>query len=1340
LTTDVKPPKAAEPAPRSLEPEAPFVSGVRGADGNWVPVPQLADANATYIPEAPADGVIYGRRGSDETWRPLTVLINETLEGDGDGVNEPLGVAPAAEDAPGILSVPKTSALTLTQIATIPPARSVNMTLGLDTASGQDVLDGIDDIHPITPAALHEALTGGWDVLDDRFVNVDGDTMTADLTIETDLHVEGYAFAPLAPTDDEHLVNKRYVDTRVTGTLTLIGTFDASTGQVTFSYASGVPNGPLPPADASNLNEYVIVSLAGLPPIGPPETQIICQVGDWWVSDGTEWLYLPIGGTQTAAINVTLIPAVFGADNVQTALEAAEAITDALDGRVTVNEGEIADLDGRVTVVEGEVTGKVAKTGDTMTGPLTLDSVPNINSGGQLAYAASGTARFGMGAEQTGLQRFLIAAINAGQPSTVMAIDNTGMVQVFNDLTLDRLPSQPGHATMRFYVDQQDDQRVAKAGDTMQGLLTLAVQPQGAMDAATKIYVDQIATGARLIIGIIDGTNGRCIYSGASGLPPGPLVDASTVPSGSDVICSVAGTIPPDPLLPPEVWNMTLAVGDVLVSNGANWILIHIARAPITASGVAVIPNVFGANNVQSALEQAERQDMPPGGDVGQVLAKRDIANYAAEWIDPPTGGLTPEDDLLYLKQIGYMAFNIDGLRPSMGYTQGAVGLPGGANGRWQIHTFNASDPPGGTINTSVIQELWYLGTNSNTVVSKWVRVNNGPGWSAWQQQILSPADVAGNFVSKAGDTMSGTLNIYPSGAGVGLEILASGGLRLISQNAGSFSLINRNADNLAVQHTTAGVPNSLDMLTLSRPGGVNPLALFASAVVIDGFLTAASATFAGTASAAEPTANEHLATKRYVDQLVSGAPILIGVIDAGTGNCIFADTTVGPVPAPTGSRHYIICTTPGTIPNGPASGLLMRLGDEIFDADVNGTPTWVLIAVGTGGITTTADQVALVPNVAGANNVQAGMQVLNTNKVEKAGDVMSGRLRFWSSVPAVAPPATGTGSSNGTRLQLYGSDDSYALGIESGNMWLNAGGFKFYNGATLRYTFASNGATFTVPATFTSTVFSDQISLNGYSNIVGGSIVWRDSGGRPHCRITSSGTASGQNDARMSFNIWAGGYGYQEAFAIETNSPPRVRFRGPINVGGQIDGGGPLILTGNAANLISVSSDSQKYFDFRRGNNSTVRWRITGGNANDDVYELRANTNAGTFDRVFYQERQSWNAWFYGNVSVQSLTQRSDVRLKTEVKAFSAAEAAAAFEHLNPVRYRQRAKPGYPVDVKALRWGFVADEIEEGAPDAISTDLDGVKGYDVAQVLAISVAKIKALEAEIAELKKRLH
>jgi hypothetical protein len=1290
MTTDVK--------PRSLTPEAPFISGVRGGDDNFVPVPGLVDANETYIPEAPEDGRLYGRRGADQTWRPLTVFINESLEGDGDGTSDttPLGVAPASDIAPGILSVPGGSALTLVQIATIPPSRSVNMTLGMDVASGQDVLDGVDDVHPITPAALADALRQGLPQIDARYVETAGDTMSGDLTVETDLHVEGHAFGPLIPTADEHLANKLYVDSHISGTLTLIGTFDASTGQVTFSYASGVPNGPLPPADATNENQYVIVSVAGLPPIGPPETQIICRVGDWWVSDGTEWLYLPIGGDTIAAINVSLIPQAFGEDNVQAAMEAADAQVQDHEARLVAGEAELGDLDDRVTVVEGEVTGKVAKTGDTMTGPLTLDSVPNINSGGQLMYAANGTARWGMGAELTGLQRFLIAGLNAGGAfQTFMAIDNAGMVQVFGDLMLDRPPTQPTHAAMKFYVDTQDDLRVAKAGDTMGGRLVLAVQPQDAMDAATKAYVDGIATGSRQIIGLINATNGRCVYSVASGHPPGPLISAAAAGSGTDIICGMAGTIPPDPLVPVEVWNLSMRPGDVLVSDGAIWLFIEIPHQTTVASQVLVIPSLFGANDVQAALAQAEIQDMPIGGTAGQVLAKLTGANYATEWIDPPTGGL--DDDSIYMKQIGFIASSVDALRePSMSYTQGAPGLPGPSPGAWQIHTYNAGD---GT-NTYIIQELFSFGSAGRVIQSRWLRSWNGTTWTAWQQQIMSAADVSGQFLPLAGGTMTG--QIQSTAPAPQIQLVSGGATRIqyFSTSGGIWTAgYDGNNGQFRFNYSPSGVPAPVDYLTLD---GV------ADVVTVHGDLTVGrNLAVTGTASAAEPTANEHLATKAYVDRIVSSATTLIGAIDAGTGNCIFVNGTVGQVPDPADVHpgSYIACINGGTIPSGPAAGILMRPGDWIIDTGVG----WFLLAVGSGGIVTTADQVGVVPAVGGTTNVQATLQVLYSEKVSKAGDNMAGDLNFASASPTrkitwlgaggVAPPST-TGASIGTRLDLYpGANDAAAfrIGIESGSMWYNASSnHRFYTGAVQRMNLRS-----------------DALDMMG-NYIVnvrnpGNSATDAANKGYVDARVAKTGdTMTGGLTISLGSN--AVGIDLYKNNRNENTNCPSIRFR---------NSKGNSVLA-----EIRCVQESQwyAYQDFSR----TEFWCGSG---------IMRRTFYGSSYTLFVPD---------GNVHARGFTTISDAAKKQDIAPADDDEVDTAFEHLRPVRYHWKPEmidnpmaaqhgksPAAKTEPEKLLWGFLAQDVERGSPDLVVDGKEG-KGYDLAGIVAVMAAKIHQLEARL--------
>jgi Chaperone of endosialidase len=281
---------------------------------------------------------------------------------------------------------------------------------------------------------------------------------------------------------------------------------------------------------------------------------------------------------------------------------------------------------------------------------------------------------------------------------------------------------------------------------------------------------------------------------------------------------------------------------------------------------------------------------------------------------------------------------------------------------------------------------------------------------------------------------------------------------------------------------------------------------------------------------------------------------------------------------------------------------------------------------------------------------------------------------------------------SNGTKIVLYPSaantGPEFAIGIESGFMWLNtaaaANGYKLYLGSIQRYLFDNNNLT--LPAAPT-------------ANMHAATKQYVDS-------VVSTGNFVGKTGAQT--------------------------MAGPLTITG-----GQLVLQGNAANAFVIASDSQKYFDFRRGNNTTMRWRLTSYNSNDDRFELRANTNAGTFDVVEYYDRQTWNGWTYGNWSCGSLTQRSDISLKTSIETINLNDISYAFNSLNPVRYHLKEdSTGRPVDTETLRWGFIADEIEQGAPDVIIVDSDGIKGYDIAQVLAIAVAEIKRLGSELAQLK----
>lgn len=151
---------------------------------------------------------------------------------------------------------------------------------------------------------------------------------------------------------------------------------------------------------------------------------------------------------------------------------------------------------------------------------------------------------------------------------------------------------------------------VFKAGDTMGGFLTLNADPINPLHAATKFYVDFLATTMAQLIGIIDAATGFCVYSTYTGFPNGPLVEASTTSGGAYVICGNPGTVPSGPIT-----GETLAVGDWVISDGtSNWFPLKIAGATL-----------------------------PPGGAQGEVLGKVSGANFDVDWL-PPSANVTISD------------------------------------------------------------------------------------------------------------------------------------------------------------------------------------------------------------------------------------------------------------------------------------------------------------------------------------------------------------------------------------------------------------------------------------------------------------------------------------------------------------------------------------------------------------------------------------------------------------------------------------------------------------------------------------------------------------------------
>lgn len=85
----------------------------------------------------------------------------------------------------------------------------------------------------------------------------------------------------------------------ISNNLTLAGTINGNTGQVATVTTEGAAAGfavlsALPAPSATNKEYFVIVTTAGtMTPPGGVATSV--NQGDWWVSDGTTWIYYPVG-------------------------------------------------------------------------------------------------------------------------------------------------------------------------------------------------------------------------------------------------------------------------------------------------------------------------------------------------------------------------------------------------------------------------------------------------------------------------------------------------------------------------------------------------------------------------------------------------------------------------------------------------------------------------------------------------------------------------------------------------------------------------------------------------------------------------------------------------------------------------------------------------------------------------------------------------------------------------------------------------------------------------------------------------------------------------------------
>ena len=188
----------------------------------------------------------------------------------------------------------------------------------------------------------------------------------------------------------------------VASNITLAGTLDASTGNLTTVTAEGTTAGfavgsPLPAAAAGNDNYFVIASVAAVSytPPGGSATQV--HVGDWFLSDAASWQFLDVGDSSGGTVTSVATTAALTGGPITTSGTLDLAVTGVTAGTVIAPASVTVDACGRITAL-GAATNPVTEAdfqakGDLIAGyGVNSYGVRSVGTDGQVLYACSAEA------------------------------------------------------------------------------------------------------------------------------------------------------------------------------------------------------------------------------------------------------------------------------------------------------------------------------------------------------------------------------------------------------------------------------------------------------------------------------------------------------------------------------------------------------------------------------------------------------------------------------------------------------------------------------------------------------------------------------------------------------------------------------------------------------------------------------------------------------------------------------------------------------------------------------------------------------------------------------------
>lgn len=260
----------------------------------------IPDLGLTFTPPLPADLLIPAH--SPGGGGPGKVLATDLPGGGGAGDGPPLATTPPANPSSTAAVGVSTDAArgdhvhqvqTATQTPTTPAG-------GLSASNVQAALNELDTEKVAT--SLVGAASG--------VAQLDSDSLVPQAQVpRTPANKVDVSAAGSLPADDLQ-DTLAAMDGRISAlsqSLTLGGTYNASTDAVQAIAGQGFTNGPLPAAAAGNANKYLIINVTGTG-IGNAAGLGTLEAGNWIYSTGTAWVELTINTGTIAAAQVTCTP------------------------------------------------------------------------------------------------------------------------------------------------------------------------------------------------------------------------------------------------------------------------------------------------------------------------------------------------------------------------------------------------------------------------------------------------------------------------------------------------------------------------------------------------------------------------------------------------------------------------------------------------------------------------------------------------------------------------------------------------------------------------------------------------------------------------------------------------------------------------------------------------------------------------------------------------------------------------------------------------------------------------------------------------------------------------